>query len=180
MYVKLFNRILDSSIADNRKLRHFFTDLLLCSDSDGNVIMTKSAIANRIRASIEEVEWGMEELMKPEEGSLTPEHDGRRLVPLEGHGYGWKIVNFEAYRDLRSAEEMRRQTKERVARWREKQKEKSNAPKKIRRGKPLTGEAIVEAARRRGASEAECDRMQERIDREEDELRAEENNGDAV
>lgn len=150
MYVKLFNRILDSSIADNRKLRHFFTDLLLCADVDGNILMTKQAIANRIRAGLEEVEWGILELMKPEKGSLTPDLEGRRLVPLDGHGYGWKIVNFEAYRDLKSAEELRRKTSERVARWREK-----NKGKKLKRGKPLPGQASYEKREREGASEKE-------------------------
>src|SRR5579872_6156408 len=107
MYVKLFNQILDSSIANNRKLRHFFIDLLLCSDPDGNVIMTKDAIAHRTRATMDEVEWGLAELMKPEAGSLSQNDDGRRIVPLEGHGYGWKIVNYATYRDFKTAKQMR-------------------------------------------------------------------------
>lgn len=124
MYVKLFNKILDSSIADNRKLRHFFTDLLLCSDPDGNVVMTKSAISLRIRATIEEVEWGLNELMKSEDGSGTMDHQGRRIEPLDGHGYGWKILNYELYRDIKSARQLREETAERVRRHRDKIKNK--------------------------------------------------------
>lgn len=122
MYIKLFNQILDSSIASNRKLRHFFTDLMLCSDADGNVIMTKDAIANRIRTTREEVEWGLDELMKPDPESNTLEHEGRRVIALEGHGYGWKIVNYEHYRDIKSAAQMREETRLRVQRHREKTK----------------------------------------------------------
>lgn len=132
MYVKVFNRILDSSIADNRKLRHFFIDLLLCADPEGNILMTKSAIANRIRCDVEEVEWGLEELMKPDPESLTPENHGKRVIALDGHGYGWKIVNYESYRDLKSAQELRNATAERVRKHREK--------KRSLKQKPLPGE----------------------------------------
>lgn len=154
MYVKIYNQILNSSIADNRKLRHFFIDLLLCADPEGNVVMTKSSIAGAIRADISEVEWGLAELMKPdpENGGRVPDHEGRRIAPLEGRGYGWKILNYEFYRDMKSARELREKTAERVARWREKKKAKV-----IRRGKFQKGEAAFMAARDNGASEAQQD-----------------------
>lgn len=126
MYVKLFNRILESSIAHNRKLRHFFTDLLLLSDPDGNVIMTKASIGLRIRATMEEVEWGLSELMKPDPESLHSEFGGRRIVPLEGHGYGWKIVNYAIYRDLKSSKQLREETAERVRKHRAKVRMKTS------------------------------------------------------
>lgn len=122
MYVKLYTRILDGSLARDRRLRHFFTDLLLCSDQDGNVLMTKQAIANRIGADLAEVEWGLGELMKPDGESLTPDHEGRRVVPLDGHGYGWKIVNYAMYRDFKTAAEMRAATAERVRKYRARKK----------------------------------------------------------
>lgn len=122
MYLKLFNKILDSSIADNRTLRHFFIDLLLLADPDGNVIMTKQAIAHRIRAPLNEVEEGLEALMEPDENSFTVENQGRRIAPLEGLGYGWKILNYAYYRDLKSAQQLRDSTKQRVQRHREKKR----------------------------------------------------------
>jgi hypothetical protein len=122
MYVKIFSQILDSSLADDRKLRHFFMDLLLLSDPDGNVIMTPNAIATRIRAGVEEAEWGLTQLQKPDSGSLSKENEGRRLVPLEGHGYGWRIVNYHTYRDYKTAKEMREASAARVKKWREKKK----------------------------------------------------------
>ena len=124
MYVKLYNQILDSSIANNRRLRHFFTDLLLCSDPEGNVIMTKEAIANRIRASLEEVEWGLAELSKPDPGSNHLDMEGKRIIPLAGHGYGWKVVNYALYRTIKSAKELRAETAERVRKHRERKAEK--------------------------------------------------------
>ena len=123
MFVKLFNQILDSSIADDRKLRHFFTDILLCSDAQGFVMMTESAIARRIGASIDEVKWGIDQLMSPDPRSKTPDNEGRRLESVDGSGYGWRIINFESYKALRSAEDMREKTRERVRRFRDKQKD---------------------------------------------------------
>jgi hypothetical protein len=120
MFIKLFTQILDSSIADNRQLRHLFTDLLLCADPKGMIMMTPSAIARRIGATVEEVQWGLEELQKPDPMSKTPDLDGSRIEALEGLGCGWRIVNYEAYRAMRDADQMREATKARVKRYREK------------------------------------------------------------
>jgi len=120
MFVKLFHAILDSSIADDRKLRHFFTDLLLCADSKGYVMMTEAAIARRIGATPEEVAWGIKELLRPDPKSKTPDFNGRRIERLVGTGYGFRVINFESYRALRDADQMREATRERVRRFREK------------------------------------------------------------
>lgn len=122
MYVKLFQQILDSSIADNRPLRHFFIDLLLCSDARGYVIMTKEAIARRISAPLDEVEWGLTELSKPDPGSKTTDLAGARIEALGSMGYGWRIVNYELYRAMKDADQLRNSSAERVRRFRAKKK----------------------------------------------------------
>ncbi len=128
MFVKLFTQILDSSIADNRRLRHFFTDLLLCSDAKGFVMMTPTAIARRIGTTVEEVEWGLSELEKPDPHSKTPDYEGRRIMRLDGVGYGWLIINYESYRALKDGDQMREATKQRVKRFREKAKAENVTP----------------------------------------------------
>lgn len=122
MFVKLFTQILDSSIADNRKLRHLFTDLLLCADAKGYIMMTPSAIARRIGATVEEVEWGLAELQKPDPLSKTKTERGKRIEPMEGAGYGWKIINYESYRAVRDADQLREAARVRLQRHREKKK----------------------------------------------------------
>ena len=114
MYLKLFTQILDSSIADDRRLRHFFTDFMLCADLKGIVMMTEAAIARRIGASIDEVRWGIAELEKPDPMSKTTDNEGRRIERMEGHGYGWRVINFEMYHAMKTAEEMREKTRIRV------------------------------------------------------------------
>ncbi len=150
MYVKLFSHMLDSSIANNRKLRHFFTDLLLCADPDGNVMMTKESIAARIRTSLSEVEWGIKELLKPDPTSNHPEMEGRRIIALEGHGYGWQIVNYKLYRDMKSAAQMRLESAERVRKHRKNKRILVSRP-------PTANEAEYLAAEKRGASQSELD-----------------------
>lgn len=129
MFVKLFTQILDSSIADNRRLRHFFTDLLLCADCKGYVMMTTSAIARRTGAELEEVEWGLSELSKPDPHSKTPDFDGRRIEVVDDQGYGWRILNYETYRSMRDADQLRDAAKERAQRYRDKKKAEKAAAK---------------------------------------------------
>ena len=143
MFIKLFTQILDSSIADNRRLRHFFTDLMLCADAKGYVVMTKSAIARRIGCSFDEVDWGIQELMKPDPLSKTAEGNGARIEELEGQGYGWRVINYEAYRAMRDADQLREATKARVRRHRENKKDVTHV---------TLGNAITEAE-----AEAEAD-----------------------
>lgn len=118
MFVKLFTKILCSSIADDRRLRHFFTDLLLCSDATGLVLMTPTAIARTIGASLEEVEWGLAQLEKPDPRSHTPDHEGRRIERVEGSGYGIRILNYEMYRGMKDSNQLREATNARVRRFR--------------------------------------------------------------
>jgi hypothetical protein len=153
LYVKIFSQILDSSLADDPKLRHFFMDILLLSDHDGNVIMTPNSIKNRLRCKLEDVEWGLQELQKPDPMSLNKDNQGRRLIPLDGHGYGWKILNYHIYRDYKSAREMREASAERVRRWREKNKKEPKV------GKTPREIAFVKALN--NGDQAEADRIAE-------------------
>ena len=108
MFVKVFEQILDSSIAVNYELRHFFEDMLKLSDATGVVDITPEAIARRINLPIEKVVAFLDELGKPDAKSRSPEHEGRRIVPLDSHrDWGWIIVNYEHYRSIRSQEERR-------------------------------------------------------------------------
>jgi hypothetical protein len=85
MFVKVFSQIFDSSIAENYELRHFFEDMLKLADIDGVVDMTPEAISRRINLPFEKVVEFLAELMKPDEKSRSPEHDGRRIIPLDSH-----------------------------------------------------------------------------------------------
>lgn len=108
-FVKVYREILDSSIASDYKLRHFFEDMLKLADwRTGIVDMTPDAISRRINLPLNEVLPLLAELEKPDPQSHTPIEDGRRIVRLDEHRtWGWLIVNYQAYRLTRCAEERR-------------------------------------------------------------------------
>ncbi len=120
-YVKIWDTILDGSLADDFTTRHIFEDLLKLMDAEGVVDMTPAAIAARIRVPVETVRDSIAKLEREDPESRNPDSEGRRIVRLDPwRSWGWKVVNAGFYRGLRSAEDQRRQTRERTAKWRAK------------------------------------------------------------
>lgn len=108
MFAKVFSQIFDSSIAENYRHRHVFMDLLVLADSDGAVDMTLEAVARRTNVPLEEVRAAIEFLSRPDPASNSPAEDGRRLLPIDDRKpWGWQIVNYSHYRQIRNEEERR-------------------------------------------------------------------------
>lgn len=118
MYAKIFHKILGSSIAEDRRLRHFFMDMLLLANADGHIVMTNAHIKRMINCSQEELDWGLQELQKPDPQSSSQEHEGRRIEPLAGHGHGWTILNWPLYNPIQSAAGLRKTSTDRVKKHR--------------------------------------------------------------
>jgi hypothetical protein len=122
-YAKVFAQILDSTIANHYHARHLFEDLLKLCDWNGVVDLTPAAIARRTGFPGSLLELGdlLLILEAPDPESRTPDHDGRRIVRLEEtRSWGWRIVNFELYRDAQDPDRVRTVTRERVRRFRAK------------------------------------------------------------
>ena len=123
MYAKVFAQILDSSIANDYQLRHFFTDMLVLAEIDGVVDMTHEAVSARTRIPLEMVVRFIAELEKPDPKSRSHKEDGRRIVRLDPlRDWGWRIVNYLEYRRIASEEQRREKTRERVKRFKENHK----------------------------------------------------------
>ena len=105
MYVKIFAQIYDSSIAEDYLVRLVFEDFLILADRHGHVDMTPAAIARRTNVPIDIVNQGIDRLSSPDPESRSPEEEGRRIVLLDPHrSWGWRIVNYEQYRNIRDDE----------------------------------------------------------------------------
>ena len=105
MYAKVFSQIFDSSISEDYTMRHVFMDLLVLATRDGEVDMTVQAISRRTNVPIEIVTNAIWKLCQPDPHSRTGDQDGRRLVPLDpDRAWGWVIVNYKSYRDIRDEE----------------------------------------------------------------------------
>lgn len=125
MFVKMFAQILDSSIADDHLVRWVFEDLLKLADRDGVVDMTLCAIARRTNVPIETVTRGITHLLQPDPTSRSLEEEGRRIVPIDSkRPWGWRIVNYRHYRDIRDNED-------RKAYFREQKREQRSKAKKL-------------------------------------------------
>lgn len=131
MYVKVFSQILESSIAEDYEQRHLFMDLLVLADREGVVDMTHEAIARRLNVPIEFVCENIDKLAKPDPMSRNSADDGRRIMLLDDHRYwGWQIVNYTFYREMKDTESLR-------AAWRdEKRKRRSQKCPKVSNGVP--------------------------------------------
>jgi len=128
MYAKIHKSLWDGTLADSWQGWALFVFLLAHADADGVVDMTPAAIVGRSGLKIEDVLVGLDELLAPDPNSRTPDFEGRRLALLdESRSWGWFIVNYKKYRDMKDMEQVREQNRERVRRWRETH---GNAPKR--------------------------------------------------
>jgi hypothetical protein len=70
--------------------------------------MTAEAISRRTTIPLDLIQTGIVELLKPDDESRTPTLEGRRIVPLvDGRSWGWHIVNYKHYRELKREEDRR-------------------------------------------------------------------------
>ena len=129
-YGKIFTQIYDGSLYGQWEALVTFQQLIVLSNKDGEVDMTPQAIAARTSIPLDIITRGLEQLAAPDERSRTPDEQGRRIVLLDTHrNWGWRIVNFAKYRDIRSAEERREYFRE----WKRAKRQEAAGAKKPRR-----------------------------------------------
>ena len=110
MYAKVFAQMYDGSLCTQGPWEALvtFQQFLVLADQEGAVDMTAEAIARRTTVPLEIIKKGIETLVQPDPQSRTPTEDGRRLVPLsEGRSWGWLVVNYKHYRQLKREEDRR-------------------------------------------------------------------------
>lgn len=116
MYSKIFRSIYDGSLADDWQALVTFQQFLILADADGVIDMTLAAIHRVTGIPTEILVAGIASLELPDEHSRSPEMQGRRVSKLESHrDWGWFIVNWRKYRDLKSRDEKRDADRTRIA-----------------------------------------------------------------
>jgi len=119
-YVKLFSSLLDSTLwFEDATTRITWITLLLKADRDGMVYTSVPGLAHAARVTAEECDKAIESFMSKDENSSSPEHDGRRIEVVDR---GFRILNYEKYRDFLSSEDQREKAAERQRRKRERDK----------------------------------------------------------
>lgn len=110
MYGKLFSQMYDGTLATKGPWQALvtFQQLIILANKNGEVDMTPEAISRRTTIPLEIIQNGIERLMQDDPDSRSPDENGRRIVPLSEHrAWGWRIVNYDHYRKIRSEEERR-------------------------------------------------------------------------
>lgn len=116
MYTKVFRSIYDGTLADNWKALVTFQQFLILCDEQGVVDMTPTAMARTTGIPLEILAEGIAHLEAPDAMSRTPDMDGRRIARLDPHRpWGWFLVNFKKYKEMRNREEKREADRERIA-----------------------------------------------------------------
>ena len=73
--------------------------LLAMADKNGDIDAHPSYISAACGIPQTDVEACITRFCEADPASRTPDDDGRRLVPIEGRGFGWRIVNHSKYRE---------------------------------------------------------------------------------
>lgn len=110
MYGKLFSQMYDGTLATKGpwEVLVTFQQFIILADRTGIVDMTPEAISRRTTIPLEIIQKGIERLQEPDPDSRSPAEEGRRIALLSpDRAWGWQIVNYSHYRNLRSAEERR-------------------------------------------------------------------------
>lgn len=111
-----------------------FQQFIILADYEGFVDMTAEAISRRTIIPLEIIKKGIAELEKPDPQSRDSTHEGRRIERIsDDRDWGWKILNYVKYRQIRSAEERRAYMREYM------KAKRSNAARPVA---PETGEVL--------------------------------------
>ena len=110
MYGKLFTQMYDGTLATKVPWQALvtFQQLIILADKHGIVDMTEEAIARRTTIPLQIIEEGLQTLAEPDPDSRSPDEQGRCITLLsDSRPWGWRIVNYDHYRKIRSEEERR-------------------------------------------------------------------------
>jgi hypothetical protein len=122
MFGKIFASLWTGSMCGKADAQLVFVYILANADADGMFDQTPEVIATLTGLSLEQVEAALALLTAPDPRSRSKAEEGRRLLLVDpARGWGWFIVNYAKYREMRDEEQRREQNRLATRRWREKQ-----------------------------------------------------------
>lgn len=125
-FTKLFSSITESTVwCEPAGTRLVWIAMLAKADRQGRVFASVPGLANLARVTLDECVKAVETLLAPDPWSRTPDHDGRRIEPIDG---GWRLLNHAKYRELRDDESRREQNREAKRRERAKAAQAGDPP----------------------------------------------------
>ena len=108
MYAKVFTSLFDGSMRGKSDLILVFINLLCHANKDGIVDRHWKAIADETGLTVDCVKLTLTVLESVDTESRSSSEEGKRLLRIDDHReWGWKIVNYEHYRKLRTDDQKR-------------------------------------------------------------------------
>jgi hypothetical protein len=126
MYVKLFASMYQGTLRGKSDEILVFTNLLAHCDQHGYVDKHWRAIAEETGISEDRVRAAVVALESPDSDSRSKEMNGCRLIRIDDHrAWGWQVVNYGKYRNIRNEEDRREQN--RLAKQRQRERQRMSA-----------------------------------------------------
>jgi len=123
VYGKIFESIYDGSLYGHFEAIVTFQALIVLADEHGLIDISPQALAGRTSYPLDIIKTGLKVLQQSDPHSRSQDEDGKRIVPLDnGREFGWRIVNYDYYRNL-----ARRADKKASAAERQRRKRKSDS-----------------------------------------------------
>lgn len=115
-WTPLYHQIVASSIwgAPDHVRLAWITLLAICN-KDGIAPVTAGGLARLANISIENAADALKVLSEPDQDTLTQEHEGRRIERVDN---GWRLLNWQKYRELTKKQILREQNRIAQAKYR--------------------------------------------------------------
>jgi hypothetical protein len=139
-FTKLFQSITESTIwVEPNAVRIVWITMLAMADKKGRVFASIPGLANRARVEVEECRMAINTFLSPDAESRTSDHEGRRIMPIDG---GWVLLNHAKYRAIQDDETIA----ESKRKWAQKNRESKKVDKvEVGRSQAIQTEAEADA-----------------------------------
>ena len=130
MYGKIFSQMYTGTLGTRGPWQALvtFQQMIVLANKHGEIDMTAEAISRLTTIPLEIIEIGLRELVLPDVKSRSPDEEGRRIVLIDsGRSWGWRVVNYDHYRKIRSEEDRREYHKLYARERRAKEKESTDS-----------------------------------------------------
>jgi hypothetical protein len=145
VYGKLFQSMYDGTLTSKGPWQALvtFQQLIGLADRRGMVDMTMDSISRRTTIPLDIIKVGIEALSQPDPDSRSQVEEGRRIILIDAvRTWGWRLVNYEYYRNLRLAEDRREYHREYGSTRRAAKKKKSTKDNKVNHGSTKSTNSI--------------------------------------
>jgi len=157
MYGKVFETIYESTVADDWRSLITMIQLIVLADHRGEVHHSIRGLHRITGIPLEHLKAGIEMLESPDPESQSKTEEGRRIIrfpEVDGRQpVGWKLVNYEYYRDLGS----RYENKEKAAARQRRKRIRDGDKSQKNTNKRDTSQAVTDSHACHGDTDTDTD-----------------------